>query len=787
MKHTVHSLAVLLACTLAAWADVLPPALDTFSINGRISGFTGRAGALPVTATRKAYVRFDLANLPADVLPDDIAQARLRVYFPSALRPGQIFVHTVTPGGPPWNETDLALAPEVDVPAIASFPAAKVVAKNFIEADVTATVRAWRAGTRANYGFAFSAAGNTFVTLGAKEGPGSGFPCVLEVQIDRVILDGSIDSPQLANGAVTNPKLANPSLTIAAGVGLEGGGTVALGGTVKLSLQPDLTLGGTTMGTFKGDGSALTGLSAANLTGDLTVAPLASSTIFQINLEGGISGADLGHATAQSVAVAGNYAYLGDGVAGVYIIDVPDPSHPIAKVRLPENALGNGASNPRALGVAVQGQYLYVANGSAGLRIVDISDPLNPVLKGNVGQTLLGNGTAWKVTVFGGYAYLANGSAGLAIIDISDPQNPIVKSRLALPPFTTYAVAVSAGYAYVANESTGLRVVDISDPQNPVIRSTVAYTDMGGSDSLDVAVAGTYAYVANKLAGLAILDISSPVSPVVKRIVPLSQFSQSTGLKSVAVAGQYAYLGGGLDGGLSLFDIADPLNPVHRGTFAETRMGDAEVLQVAVSGNHVFLANALDGFRILSIGTSPAATTGSVLGGSQIVTSGGNVGIGRTPSFNKLEVEGEASKLLAGAWLANSDRRIKMDIRSIDHALERLERVRLVDFRYTEEYRAAHRGIADTRYLNVIAQEFAEVFPEHVKSSGETFPDGSSMLQVDTYPLTIYSAAAVQELNAKLKARDAELAELRNQSAELKKRLERIEAVLKRQAPSPGR
>jgi hypothetical protein len=376
----------------------------------------------------------------------------------------------------------------------------------------------------------------------------------------------------------------------------------------------------------------------------------------------------------------------------------------------------------------------------------------------------------------GQYAYLANNSAGLAIIDISDPQNPIVKSRLPLPPYSTYAVAVSNGYAYVANDASGLRVIDVSDPRNPLIRSTVLYTDMGGSNSLDVVLAGSYAYVANFAAGLAILDVSSPATPVVKRLVPLDQFSQSSGLKSVAVVGQYAYLGGGLEGGLSLFDIADPLNPMHRGTFAEARMGGSQVLQAAVSGRNVFLANSLDGLRILSIGTSVAATTGSVLGGSQVVTSGGNLGIGRVPSFNKLEVEGEASKLLAGAWLANSDRRIKMDIRPIDHALEKLERVRLVDFRYTEEYRAAHRSIADTRYLNVIAQEFAEVFPEHVKSSGETFPDGSPMLQVDTYPLTIYSAAAVQELNAKLKARDAEV-------AELKKRLERIEAVLQRQAP----
>lgn len=132
-----------------------------------------------------------------------------------------------------------------------------------------------------------------------------------------------------------------------------------------------------------------------------------------------------------------------------------------------------------------------------------------------------------------------------------------------------------------------------------------------------------------------------------------------------------------------------------------------------------------------------------------------SIGIKRTATTNTLEVEGQASKTIAGNWAANSDRRIKSDIQPVTGALEKLTQIRLVDFHYTPDYRAAHPGIADKRYLNVIAQEFAEVFPDHVQSSGEKLPDGSDILQVDTYPLTIYSAAAVQELareNQALKA-----------------------------------
>ena len=127
--------------------------------------------------------------------------------------------------------------------------------------------------------------------------------------------------------------------------------------------------------------------------------------------------------------------------------------------------------------------------------------------------------------------------------------------------------------------------------------------------------------------------------------------------------------------------------------------------------------------------------------------SSGRLGIGRTPLLNALEVKGNASKSTAGSWLANSDRRIKTDIESITGALDKLDRVRLVDFRYTDEYLAAHPEIENRRYPNVIAQEFQQVFPDEVKGSGEILPDGSEVLHVDTYPLTIYSAAAIQELH----------------------------------------
>jgi hypothetical protein len=160
---------------------------------------------------------------------------------------------------------------------------------------------------------------------------------------------------------------------------------------------------------------------------------------------------------------------------------------------------------------------------------------------------------------------------------------------------------------------------------------------------------------------------------------------------------------------------------------------------------------------------------------------GGRIGIDRSPLEHALEVEGAASKTTAGDWLANSDRRIKTDVRTITNALETIARVRPVTFRYTEEYRKAHRKIRDIEYYNVIAQEFAEVFPDSVSESGDTLPNGEKILQVDTYPATIHAIAAIKELHELIKEKDQRISSLESRNRSLEARLERIERLLESQ------
>ena len=160
-----------------------------------------------------------------------------------------------------------------------------------------------------------------------------------------------------------------------------------------------------------------------------------------------------------------------------------------------------------------------------------------------------------------------------------------------------------------------------------------------------------------------------------------------------------------------------------------------------------------------------------------ILKTSGNIGIGRTPTANKLEVEGDASKTIAGDWLANSDRSIKTQVRTIANALEAIGRLRPVAFRYTDDYKAKHPSVKDQDYYNYIAQEFREVFPDAVQDSGE---DG--LLQMDSYPAGVYAVAAIQELHELVQEKDCQIQELREQSSreisELRSQIAELRAVV---------
>ncbi len=161
------------------------------------------------------------------------------------------------------------------------------------------------------------------------------------------------------------------------------------------------------------------------------------------------------------------------------------------------------------------------------------------------------------------------------------------------------------------------------------------------------------------------------------------------------------------------------------------------------------------------------------------IDASGNVGIGRSPTTYKLEVQGSAGKTSGGSsWAVISDARIKTNVQTVRDALATVNSIRLVAFDYTDEYRSLHPESEDRRHYSVIAQEYAEVFPDHVKPMKGLLPDGGDALSVDLHPLTIHSVAAIQELHQTVKQQQRTIDDLRRRTREKDREIGALEAQL---------
>lgn len=248
------------------------------------------------------------------------------------------------------------------------------------------------------------------------------------------------------------------------------------------------------------------------------------------------------------------------------------PSPPKVPVSTEDNVTLLNQTGGAVYGAATRGNYAYVGIGPR-LVVMNISNPQNPIA---IGQTDVFPGTIVQVTLDGDYAYVAElppqnsdeaGLGGLRIIDISDPTQPQAVG-FCDTPWTPQSVSVSGDYAYVSDGLYGLRIIDVSIPSSPTEVKVVPETP-GTVTTLHTAIAGNYAYVAESDGGLRVLNISDPTSPTT-----VYQYT-SRSVYSVAVVGQYAYLGslyGSVTGTFVVLNISNPAAPVEVGTttFSET-------------------------------------------------------------------------------------------------------------------------------------------------------------------------------------------------------------------------
>jgi hypothetical protein len=167
--------------------------------------------------------------------------------------------------------------------------------------------------------------------------------------------------------------------------------------------------------------------------------------------------------------------------------------------RLVRIGTATGLSN--AWGVRVRGTTAFVTDGLEGLAIVDVADPSKARLLGRAPT----GGQARGVVLDRDIAYVAAGSAGLVIVDISHLASPRVVGRAEVPG-STIRVDYSEGRAYVAAWNDA-RVYDVSTPATPRFIASARMTrdispdDDGRPDvtsrTLGVAAAGEVMFAGN--------------------------------------------------------------------------------------------------------------------------------------------------------------------------------------------------------------------------------------------------------------------------------------------------
>ncbi len=242
--------------------------------------------------------------------------------------------------------------------------------------------------------------------------------------------------------------------------------------------------------------------------------------------------------------------------------------------------------------IAGNGDHIFIGKSSLGdLTVLDATDPDSLIAD----DTYSGQGAVRDVAINGNYAYVASYSTGLSylfgmnVVDISNPASPNVVGNIPIRANPFLTVSVSFPYAYYCWTGGG-EIIDISDPADPIIVADT--TLLAGTEC---AVIGNNDYIACG-SSFKIVDVSDHSNP---RLI--GGYSNLGGSNHIFVAGQYAYINGGVnpESGVRIFNINDPANPTLVAT-VDTTAGD-----IFVSGDYLYFTSYNPALFIFNI-SNPA-------------------------------------------------------------------------------------------------------------------------------------------------------------------------------------
>lgn len=283
--------------------------------------------------------------------------------------------------------------------------------------------------------------------------------------------------------------------------------------------------------------------------------------------------------TVEAIKVAGNFAYLASGDAGLVIVDISNRANLILA--------GSYKTAEAAKDIFIDGSYAYVA-AEQSLEILDVSVPSAPALVKSLKFK-----KATHVYIHNGVAFVTDDLVGLIVIDVSSPANPsLINSYKVKGRYS--GITVQAPYLYVTDRNLGLYILDISNQRD--IKLVNNYYE-AGSDYFDISVIGNIGYLMDLKRGLRTLDITDPMN-----LVQLGVYDSADWSYNLYVDGQYCYVADGWTGGLLVLDVQDPALPMY---VSQYFVAD-ELYDVEISGDYLYAMAGRSGLHIVDISNAAA-------------------------------------------------------------------------------------------------------------------------------------------------------------------------------------
>ncbi|MDH5403020.1 MAG: hypothetical protein OEY49_11060 [Candidatus Heimdallarchaeota archaeon] len=371
--------------------------------------------------------------------------------------------------------------------------------------------------------------------------------------------------------------------------------------------------------------------------------PSTPSVVTRINVNG----------VGSHITVDGDYLYFSCNDAGIAIFDISDVANPVWLSNYTSTDIGSTVidgdiiyatskvglqivnitdpSNPTLLMtfgslwttyIKLDGNNMFLSTNE-GLHFYDITDPLYPVLidthttysipcgeimiKGDYVMVIVNYGfeiyryrdrpipneivfqptTHYANAIYphGNYLYLSD-AYYFKIYDITNPRNPIHLKNIYTTPFDR-GIAIAGNYMYVAYDTSGILIYDISDPINPVVVKQIT----GTTRIYELFIDGDTLYcAAGENGGLIVVDITNPASAYILKTYPLT----GTAVQ-IIVDGDFAYLSNSA-GGMTIFDVSNPKNPVILYTLTGSHVAD-----IKVDGNIIYVADYYAGVKVLDV------------------------------------------------------------------------------------------------------------------------------------------------------------------------------------------